>query len=370
LRDIAPRSAASSPLTGRRIAAGIAVFAVMTALAFVSSGPAEAATAPPTIASAFTPTEIGVGDSTATALSFTITNPNASGTLSAVSFTDSLPAGLTIDNPNGENGTCGSAGVISAAPGSSTISLAGGSVKAAASCTISIAVIASQAGVFQNSTSPVSSSAGTSSAGDTKSLTVLPPPTVTVANIKNNSKHTFGQAIKPTYSCAQPADPTALADCSAQDDLGNTIPSGGALKTKVPGDHTLTVTATSSDGLSTTDTFNYTVLPDNRFTVSTVQAKGGGAVSFQLGLPGAGAIKVLELGPKNVTFGKYTATIGQKRTLKVTVKPTPAGRRLLTPRVSNKTTPTRVKVKLTVTYTPKGGVKKTVTKHFIALSST
>jgi hypothetical protein len=356
------------------------VVAAATALAFVSPGPANAAAAPPTIAIAFTPTEIGVGDSTATALSFTIANPNPSGTLSAVSFTDSLPTGLTIDNPNGENGSCGSAGVITAAPGSSTISLTGGSVKAAASCTISIAVIASQTGVFQNSTSPVSSSAGSSPAGDTKSLTVLPPPTVTVANIRNNAKYTFGEAIRPTYSCAQPADATALTDCSAQDYLGNTIPSGGTLKTRVPGDHALTVTATSSDGLSTTDTFNYTVLPDNRFSVSTVRAKSGGAVSFQLGLPGAGAIKVLELGPKNVTFGKYAATIGQKRTLRVTVKPTPAGRKLLlTLAAAKKTTaskrtkeaaPAHVKVKLTVAYTPKGGVRKILTKHLVAVSST
>jgi hypothetical protein len=367
LRDNARRSAPGSPFTRRHIAAGIAVFAAATALAFVSSGPAEAASVP-TIASAFTPPEIGVGDSSATALSVTITNPNASGTLSDLSFTDSLPAGLTIDNPNGENGTCGSAGVITAAPGSSVISLTAGSVKAASNCTISVAVIASQTGVFHNSTSPVSSSGGSSAAGDTESLTVIPPPTVTVANITNNAKYTFGETVRPTYSCAQAADPTALSDCSAVDDMGNSIASGSALKTKLPGDHTLTVTASSADGLSTSDTFNYTVLPDNRFTVSAVQAKRGGVLSLQLGLPGAGAVRVVELGPKNVTFGQYTATVGQKRTLNVTVKPTPAGTKLLIPTATKTASPTRVKVKLTVTYTPKGGVKKTVTKHVIAVS--
>jgi hypothetical protein len=357
----------------------VVVVVAFTALAFISSGPAEAAAVPPTIASAFTPTEIGVGDSSATALSVTIANPNASGTLSAVSFSDSLPAGLTIDDPNGENGTCGSAGVITALAGSSTVSLTGGSVKAATSCTISVAVIASQPGAFQNSTGLVSSSAGASSAGSTASLTVLPPPTLAVAHITNNAKYTFGETVKPTYTCTQPADPTALADCSAEDDLGNSIASGGALKTKIPGDHALTVTATSSDGMSTTDTFNYTVLPDNRFTVSTVQAKSGGALSFQLRLPGAGAVKVVELAPKNVSFGTFTATVAQERTLKVTVKPTPAGKKLLVAPVATKTktgtttkkaAPIKVKVKLEVTYTPKGGVKKTVTKRVIALSST
>lgn len=61
------------------------------------------ATSPPTITSTFTPSLIGLSDSAATALAFTITNPNASATLSAVSFTDTLPAGLAIDDPNGEN---------------------------------------------------------------------------------------------------------------------------------------------------------------------------------------------------------------------------------------------------------------------------
>jgi hypothetical protein len=346
-----------------------AVLAV-TALGFVSSGPAAAAAAAPTFTSAFTPTEIGVGDSSATALAYTITNPNASGTLSNVAFSDTLPAGLSIDNPNGENGTCGTTGVITANPGSSTISLTGGSLKASSSCTISVAVIASQAGVFQNSPGAVSSSAGASANGAPQSLTVLPPPTLTVAHITNNAKYTFGETIKPTYSCAQASDPTALSDCSAADDLGNSIASGGALKTKVPGAHVLTVTATSSDGLSTSDTFNYTVLADNRFTVSKVTAGKAGALSFQLRLPGAGSVKAVELASKNITFGTFTTTVAEKRTLKVTIKPTRAGKKLLVaPSSTSSTAPIHVKVKLEITYTPKGGVKKTVTEHGVTLSS-
>jgi hypothetical protein len=378
LRDIARRP---FPLgRGGRIVASMAVVVAFTALAFISSGLAEAAAVPPTVTSAFTPTEIGVGDSTATALSVAIANPNASGTLSAVSFTDTLPAGLTVDDPNGENGTCGSAGVITATAGGSTISLTGGSLKANASCTISVAVISAQPGVFTNTTGLVSASAGSSAAASMASVTVLPPPTLTVAGIKNNAKYTFGATIKPTYTCSQAADPTALADCSASDDLGNNIASGQALDTKVPGDHSLTVTATSSDGLSASDTLNYTVAPDNRFSAYQVQTASAGAVSFELGLPGAGKIKAVEVGPKHVTFGTFTATVAQMRALKVTVRPTPAGKKLLVAPVSKikssekttrakKATPIRVKITLTVTYTPTGGVKKTVTKHIIAVSS-
>ena len=121
------------------------------------------AAAPPTVTTAFTPNRIGLSDSSATSLSLTIANPNAR-TLSSVSFTDTLPAGLTINNPSGENGTCGSAGVITANPGAQAISLTGVSVKAASSCTFSVSVIPSQTGSFADAPGAVSSSAATTSA--------------------------------------------------------------------------------------------------------------------------------------------------------------------------------------------------------------
>jgi hypothetical protein len=358
----------------RRVAALVTAGAAATA-ALVAAGPAAAATpvAPATITSSFTPTVVGVGDSTATALQITIANPNATTTLSAVSFTDTLPAGLAVDDPNGENGTCGSTGVITADPGGSTFALTGGSLKGATSCTISISVVASQAGTLSNSTGPVSSSAGPSATGDTETLTVLPPPTVTVTGIKNKATYSFGQVVRPKYSCAQPSDATALADCSAGDDLGNTIASGGKLDTTTPGAHTLTVTATSSDGLSTSDNVNYRVLPDSRFTITNVSPKRRGALGFVLALPGPGTVKLLELGPKHVVVGTDTVKVTQKRHLKVDLKPTKAGVKLLTPATGSGSAKgsgaVKLGVKLEVSFTPKGGVKRTVTQRGIVLTS-
>lgn len=320
------------------------------------------ATSPPTITSTFTPSLIGLSDSAATALAFTITNPNASGTLSAVSFTDTLPAGLAIDDPNGENGTCGSTGVITADPAAQAISLSGGSIKAASSCTFSVSITAAQTGTFQDTTSPVSSSAGPSSDGSAATLTVIPPPTVTVSHIKENAKYAYGEAVRPSYSCTQPDDAAGLTDCSAQDDLGNDIASGGALKTKIPGSHSLTVSATSDDGGVTTDEIDYIVLPDNQFTIAKVKPKHHGALQFQLALPGTGQVKVAEFAGKK-TVGQYTGSVASQRKLNVSIKPTAAGRALLTQ------TPT-VKVTLQVTYTPKGGVKDSITRRGIVLSST
>jgi hypothetical protein len=362
LRGTESRRARGVGLRGRRRMTGVmAVTVVATAAIGLGVVPTALAASPPTITSAFTPSLIGLSDSAATALSFTITNPNTSGTLSAVSFTDTLPAGLAIDDPNGENGTCGSTGVITAAPATQTISLSDGSIKAASSCTFSVSITAAQTGTFQNTASPVSSSAGPSSDGSAATLTVIPPPTVAVSHIKENAKYTYGQVVRPTYSCTQPDDAAGLTDCSAEDDLGNDIASGGALKTKIPGSHSLTVSATSDDGAVTTDEIDYTVLPNNQFTIAKIKPKHHGALQFRLALPGAGTVNVVELAGKK-TLGQYTGSVATQRKLNVTVKPTATGRALLIQ------TPT-VKVRLQVTYTPKGGVKRTVTRRGIVLSA-
>jgi hypothetical protein len=335
--------------------------AVLIALSFGAiagsalEAPAAFAASPPTVTTAFTPNLIGFSDSSATALSVTFTNPNATGTLSSLSFTDALPAGLTIDNPNGENGACGSTSVITAAPGSQTISLTDGSVKATASCTFSVSVVPSQTGSFADAPRATSSSAGTGAAAAPASLTVLPPPTVSVRHLRNKAKLAFGAVVRPTFSCGQPGDPSGLSDCSAADDLGNTVASGHALDTKVPGSHTLTVSATSVDGLVTSQGVDYTVLPDNRFTLTKLGTKANGTVTFQLTLPWAGSVTVRELDGRH-TFGSYDGHVSGPRKLKVTVRPSAAGKALLTGGTAQR-------IAIEVTYAPKGGVKHTVTHH-------
>jgi hypothetical protein len=358
------------PSRRRGHAAALAALTAVGTVALVVAGPAEAATPllPPTITSAFTPTEVGLGNSTSTALSITITNPNATVKLSGLAFSDTLPAGLAIDNPNGGSNTCGSAAVITALPGTSTLAMSGGSLAVGTpSCTVSVSVVASVPGTLSNSPGAVSSSAGTSAVGATQVLTVLAPPTLAVTGIKNKATYSFGQVVRPKYSCAQADDPAALSGCSASDDLGNTIASGGKLDTTTPGAHTLSVLATNTVGLSTTQDINYRVLPDSRFTITKVRPKSRGAVGFALALPGPGTVKVLELGPKHAVVGSDTIKVTQKRSLKVNLKPTKAGVKLLTPVAGGK--PVTLGVKLQVTFTPKGGVPRTVTQGGIELSS-
>ena len=59
-----------------------------------------------------------------------------------------------------------------------------------------------------------------------------------VTGIKNKATYSFGQVVRPKFSCTQPGDPTALSGCSAGDDIGDTIASGGKLNTTTPGPHT------------------------------------------------------------------------------------------------------------------------------------
>jgi hypothetical protein len=123
----------------------------------------------------------------ATSLSFTIANPNAGQTLSGVGFTDSLPAGLRVATPNGVTGACGS-GTITAAAGSGSVSLTGATLATSGSCTFSVNVTGTAAGVQNNTTGAVTSTEGGSGGTGSASVTVVAPPTIT---------KTFGAAAIP-----------------------------------------------------------------------------------------------------------------------------------------------------------------------------
>src|SRR3954452_24734066 len=75
------------------------------------AGPGDTASAsvtvvaPPTLTTAFGAASLSLGGSTS--LTSTVRNTNATSSLTAVGFTDALPGGLRVANPNGLNGSCG-----------------------------------------------------------------------------------------------------------------------------------------------------------------------------------------------------------------------------------------------------------------------
>jgi uncharacterized repeat protein (TIGR01451 family) len=246
----------------RRLIVAGAGLAALPALSAVLATQAHAVTypiaPPPTITSAFTPALITAGSTSA--LSITITNPSPS-PVSGIAVTDTLPAGLVVDNPNGQNGTCGSAGVLTANPGSTQITLTGATLAAGASCTVSADVTAAAPGTFANSTGPVTYTGGsTSGTGDTEALTVVGEPTITITSPGRNRVYKVGQKVKASYSCADPAGAPPVSGCAGD------VNSGALINTRHAGKHTFTVTASNAIGGLTTTTVNYNVVKKKRRT--------------------------------------------------------------------------------------------------------
>jgi uncharacterized repeat protein (TIGR01451 family) len=109
--------------------------------------------APPVIGKAFGASTLITGETTS--LTFNITNPNASSSLTGVGFTDNLPTNLVVASPNGLSGSCGG-GTIDASGG--TISLTSATLTAGSSCTFSVNVTSATAGSYTNSVQVSSSS--------------------------------------------------------------------------------------------------------------------------------------------------------------------------------------------------------------------
>ena len=95
---------------------------------------------PPTLTKIFSPTTINGGGTTV--LTFTVTNTSGSPGVSNVAFTDTLPSGLIVGNPNGVGGTCVNAAAATiATAGTSTITVSNLQVPAgSSSCTVTVNV--------------------------------------------------------------------------------------------------------------------------------------------------------------------------------------------------------------------------------------
>ncbi len=132
----------------------------------------------PTVIKSFSPSTIGVGGTSA--LAITITNPNSSTAISGLAFTDTYPS-TNLKNaasPNLTN-TCG--GTAAGAAGGSTLSLSGGTLAAGARCTVSVSVTSSVAATYLNSTGAVSTANAGNGAAASATLTVVIMPTAAMS---------------------------------------------------------------------------------------------------------------------------------------------------------------------------------------------
>jgi len=160
------------------------------------------------ISKAFSPASIGVGQSST--LTLQITNPNNTNYNNNVSFTDTLPAGMTVAAPpiNGCGGTLNNLGT--------GIQLVNGTVARNSNCTITVQVTAAAAGSYANTTGAVTYGGNTGTVSNTAVLTVVALPSIALA-FSPASADAYRNATM-TFTVTNPGA-SALTGCTFSDTL-------------------------------------------------------------------------------------------------------------------------------------------------------
>jgi uncharacterized repeat protein (TIGR01451 family) len=163
--------------------------------------------APPTISKAFGAPSLplytsGADTSFRTSLTFTITNPNSSGTLTGVAFSDTLPSGLVIaTGPFAATSGCGPGGGISmnGTLGGNVFLFSGGQVTVGTPCTVTFNVRGTTVGTKNNVSDAITSTEGGTGGTASASIDVFAPPTLAKA---------FGGSTSTTIA---PGDTTTMS---------------------------------------------------------------------------------------------------------------------------------------------------------------
>src|SRR5271163_420881 len=290
-------------------------------------------TAPPVIIKAFGAASVSLNGSTS--LSFTLQNNNAAQSLSGVGFSDTLPAGLMISTPSELTGTCGG-GAITAAQGTSAVSLSGATLAANSSCNFSVNVTGVTAGQQNNVTSAVTSTEGGTGGTASANIAVVAPPSI--AKAFNPAAIALNGSSSLTFTIANPpANTVALAGVAFTDTLpsGLTLANssgtvcGGTLTTTTPrgialtaaaiatgsqcqlsvtvagavsGQYTNTTGAVSSTngGTGNTATANLTVASapviSKTFGAATIPLNGSTSLTFTVNNPGVNTVPLSGVG--------------------------------------------------------------------------
>ncbi len=148
-------------------------------------------------------------------LTITITNNHTAG-ITAMGFTDTFPVGLSVVpaavlTANPATNTCG--GTLTAAADAVSISLAAAAITAAGgTCTVSVPVVASAAGLYNNQTSGVASSVGTGSPSNVATL-IAPALSKTFSPATTGP----GDTTRLTITVTNPSLTTALTGVQFND---------------------------------------------------------------------------------------------------------------------------------------------------------
>jgi len=144
---------------------------------------------------------------------------------------------------------------------------------------------------------------GTSKDGLTTTVThhytvlAIGAPTAKITSPADNRTFTHGHHAATRFSCAEGTGGPGIKSCT---DSNGARGAAGQLDTSHIGTFAYTVRATSGDGLTATMTIHYNVVPGStNFRVTRVKVHPNGIVTFDVIVPTAGVVKVIESASKH-----------------------------------------------------------------------
>lgn len=163
------------------------------------------------LSKAFAPDTLEAGETSR--LTLTLSNPNPTLPMSALTVTDPLPGDVVVAPTPNTATTCG--GTVTAATGASSVSLSGGALNPQASCTVAVDVVPASGGTFLNTIAPGGAGASingtdvvnTLAAEDTLSVTEPLQASKSVAMVgpANSTYAIPGELVEYTISFTNPA---------------------------------------------------------------------------------------------------------------------------------------------------------------------
>ncbi len=368
MREIAQRRRLIRWSAARRLTGtAVAVLATLTAVAALGAPSALAVTGV-TVTTVYGQNPISLNASDA--IGYTIANTAANGTtLSNFSFSDTLPAGVTLDNPisltntagsltkaaaGGGAANCGTATTTNpvtgnpSAPGDSAVTITVTQVPATTAkgtvCTIALGIVASTPSTNDAKLSDTYSNVSAGGAGVAAGLVVLSNPLLSFTEPTPNKSFYLGQVFDASFGCTATDPEDSIDTFYGTDDEGNQIASGAPIDTVDAGAHSLEVDCISAvGGGDVSQTVNYKV---GSYALSSVKvAKKTDQVSFKSLLPAGKLVATVLDGKKKV--GTTTLKVTSRKTVSVTIKPTAAGKKLLA-KIKGKT----LKVTVQGSFTP------------------